>query len=67
VTHAACRSSWARLLAKVYEIDLLLCPRCGAPMRILAVITEPQQALKIMRHLIKIGKPPPGLDPASLT
>jgi hypothetical protein len=35
-------------------------------MRVLAVITEPQQVRKILRHLVKIGKPPPGLDPASL-
>jgi len=24
------------------------------------------QVKKILRHLIKIGRPPPGLDPASL-
>jgi hypothetical protein len=35
-------------------------------MGILAVITEPQQARKILLHLIKTGKAPPGLDPASL-
>jgi hypothetical protein len=35
-------------------------------MRILAVITDPGEVKKILRHLIKIGRPPPGLDPASL-
>jgi len=30
-------------------------------MRILAVITEPQQVRKILLHLIKTGKAPPAL------
>ena len=60
------RAAWARLFAKVYEADPLICRHCGSPMRILAVITEPQQVRKILLHLIKTGKAPPGLDPASL-
>lgn len=56
------RAAWARLIAKVYETDPLECGRCGHPMRVVAVITEPQQVLKILRHLIKTGKAPPGLD-----
>jgi hypothetical protein len=35
-------------------------------MRILAVITDPTEVKKILRRLIKIGRHPPGLDPASL-
>ena len=60
------RSTWARLIAQVYEVDPLVCPRCSAPMRILAVITEPEEVRKILRHLVKIGRSPPGFDPASL-
>jgi hypothetical protein len=59
------RSTWARLIAQVYEVDPLVCPRCSAPMRILAVITEPEEVHKILRHLVKIGRSPPGLDPTS--
>ena len=79
VPESACRSlgrqpfrrkrrepAWARLIAKVYEIDLLICPRCSSKMRVLAVITNPAEVKKILRHLIKIGCPPPGLDPALL-
>jgi len=66
VTHAVCRSSWARLLAKVYEINPLVCPRCGSEMKIIALITDPAQVRKILRHLVKIGRAPPGLWPASL-
>jgi len=60
------RSAWARLIAKVYEADPLICRHCGSPMRIMAVITEPQQVRKILLHLIKTGKAPPGLEAASL-
>jgi len=59
-------SAWARLLAKVHEVDPLRCPCCGSQMRVLAVITEPQQVLSILRHLIKTGAAPPELDDASL-
>jgi hypothetical protein len=34
-------------------------------MRILSVITEPQEVRKILRHLVKIGRSPPGLHPPS--
>ena len=33
----------------------LTCSRCGSPMRILAVITEPEEVRRILRHLVKIG------------
>jgi hypothetical protein len=56
-------STWARLISQVYEVDPLTCSRCGSPMRILAVITEPEEVKKILRHLVKIGRSPPGLDP----
>ena len=58
--------AWARLIKKVYEVDPLTCPRCGQPMKVLAVITDLPQVMKILRHLLKIAKPPPGLDPAAL-
>jgi hypothetical protein len=57
------RSTWARLIAQVYEVDPLTCNRCGSPMRILAVITEREEVRKILRHLVKVGRSPPGLDP----
>jgi hypothetical protein len=60
------RAAWARLIKKVYEADPLSCPRCHKPMKVIAVITDSAQVLKILRHLIKTGKPPPGVDPASL-
>jgi hypothetical protein len=29
-----CNKSWARLLKKIYEVDPLICPKCGGDMRI---------------------------------
>jgi hypothetical protein len=54
--------AWARLLAKVYEVDTLRCNRCGSPMTVLAFITDPQQCRRILLHLIKTGAAPPDLD-----
>ena len=47
--------TWARLIAQVYEVDPLECPRCHAPMNVIAVITDPDEVKKILRHLVKIG------------
>jgi hypothetical protein len=30
--------TWARLMHKVYEVDPLQCPKCGAPMQVIALI-----------------------------
>jgi hypothetical protein len=35
-------------------------------MKVLAVITDAQQVRRILRHLIKTGAAPPGLDASSL-
>ena len=31
------RKSWARLIQKIYEVDLLTCPKCQASMKIIAL------------------------------
>ena len=46
------RKQWARLIAKVFEVDPLRCP-CGAKMRIVAVILEPPVIRKILDHLAR--------------
>ena len=60
------RAAWARLIKKVYDADPLICSRCHSPMKVIAVIIDPAQVLKILRHLIKKGTPPSGLDPTCL-
>ena len=43
------RSTWARLIRKIFEADPLICT-CGARMRIVSFITEPRVVDRILRH-----------------
>lgn len=53
---------WARLLARIYELRPLTCPRCHSEMRLIAFLTEPPSIRTILAHL---GEPttPPVLAP----
>ena len=53
---------WARLLARIYELRPLTCPRCQGQMRLIAFLTEPPAIRTILAHL---GEPttPPVLAP----
>ncbi len=45
------RLTWAALIKKLYEIDPLLCPFCGAEMKIIAFITEHATVCRILEHI----------------
>ncbi len=45
------RQNWARLLRKIYEVDPFTCPRCSGPMKIVAVIEQPETIRQIRHHL----------------
>ena len=60
------KRAWARLLAKVYETDPFVCPKCGAEMKVIAIIEDPDELGRILRHLVNNGRSPPGLDPNRL-
>ncbi len=66
VSDRASRKAWARLLSNVYEIDPMVCPKCGSEMRVIAVIQNISEIRKILKHLRKIGHPPPGVDYSSI-
>ncbi|MGH8474534.1 MAG: hypothetical protein ACRER2_01970 [Methylococcales bacterium] len=53
----------AMLIARIYEILPLVCPRCSGELKIVAFLTETDP---IQRILIYIGEPatPPGIAPA---
>ena len=55
------KSAWARLIKKVYGIDPLICPKCQSEMKIIAIILDPEETMKILKHLIKIGRAPPNV------
>jgi len=51
VIAARARSAWARLIHKVYEVDPLQCPKCGAPMQVIALIDDATVIRRILEHL----------------
>jgi len=55
--------SWARLIQKIYEVDPLICPKCGGQMRIIAFIEDYGVVRKILDYLgiyeFKRDRPPP--------
>ena len=53
------RKDWARLLAKVHELDVMGCARCGRRMAVLAVIFDPAQVRKIIACRMRHGRGPP--------
>jgi Putative transposase len=45
------RASWAKLLKRVFEIDMEHCPNCGGEFKIIAAILEQRVIEKILTHL----------------
>ncbi len=58
------RWSWARLLGRMFDLDIATCPfcRCGA-LRIIATLTQESVITRILRHL-KLATVPPPTAPA---
>ena len=68
------RSTWARLIRKIFEADPLVCA-CGAHMRIISFITEPRVVDRILRHRKSerckakdpfVARPPPRIPAPTL-
>jgi hypothetical protein len=53
------RMGWARLLKRVFDLDLEHCPQCGGAFRIIAAIEEPAVIVKILTHLGLQARAPP--------
>lgn len=55
------RISWARLLKRVFDIDMQHCPNCGGgELKVIAGILERPVVEKILTHLDLDPQPPPG-------
>ena len=64
VCPASPRWSWARLLQRVFDVEMTRCPLCQqGTLRLIAVITQGAVIGKILRHL-KLAAAPPPLAPA---
>jgi len=66
----AARKRWANLIRHIYEVDPLVCPRCGGTMKIIAFITEPRVIRAILDSVRRTPStagsrhPPPPARPA---
>jgi ribosomal protein S27E len=55
---------WAEMIRKVYEVDPMICPRCGGIMKVIAFLMEYAVVDRIIRHLgltFAAEKPPPSV------
>ena len=57
------RLPWAALLARVFALDVTVCPDCGGRLRLIAALTDP---VSVRGYLHGVGLPtePPSLLPA---
>jgi hypothetical protein len=53
------RLAWADLLRRVFAVDVLECPRCGGPMRLLTTIHPPDVTQAILDCLELPSRAPP--------
>ena len=53
----AARKRWANLIRHIYEVDPLVCPRCGGMMKIIAFITEPRVIRAMLDSVRPSGTP----------
>ena len=51
--------SWARMLKRVFDLDLEHCPNCGGELKIIAAILEQPVIEKILTHLGLQARAPP--------
>jgi putative transposase len=55
--------TWAALMRRAFDLDVLRCPRCAGRMQLIATIEDPAVIQRILAHLglpgIREGPPPP--------
>jgi hypothetical protein len=57
------RISWAKLMKRVFEIDVTKCKHCGGKVKIISFIMEKNTVVKILKHL-NLPTEPPDIAPA---
>lgn len=55
----AARKRWANLIRHIYEVDPLVCPRCGGVMKIISFITQQPVIRAILDSVHPTGTPSP--------
>ena len=57
--HRPVRLSWAKVLKRVFDLDLEHCPNCGGELKIIAAILEQPVIEKLLTHLGLHARAPP--------
>ena len=57
--HPPVRLSWAKLIKRVFEIDVEHCPTCGGSLKIIAAIWKQPVIERILTHLGLQARAPP--------
>jgi hypothetical protein len=52
------RTTWARLLKRVFDVDVETCDLCGGKVKIIAAIKKPEVIKKILDHIGLPSVPP---------
>ena len=58
--------TWANLMRRAFDLDVLACPRCGGRMSLIATIDDPRVIRKILGHLglaTEVPQPRPSRAP----
>ena len=56
-------SSWARLLSRVFKVDVGRC-QCGGELRVIAAICNPDEARRYLRYAGLASEPPARAPPS---
>ena len=62
------RMSWARLMKRVFDLEVLVCPRCASAMQRIAFVTDAAEIKKISKLLgasVGYAADSPGADIAA--
>ena len=57
--------SWARLMQRAFELDVLACPRCGGRLRLIATVEVPREIREVLDALALSTEPVDRADPPS--
>jgi hypothetical protein len=71
ITHVAdpglrARVHWAWLLARVFAVDVTVCPQCAGRMRLVKLATTREEIAKALAHAGLGPRPPPRARPTML-
>ena len=51
-------SNWARLLARIFKVDIGSCRKCGADMEIISAVFDRSEVSRYLEH-VGLARPPP--------